>query len=122
MQQNHQPPPDPDTGQTPDDLGARIAALKAAREGRGRMRLRAGRGGRMLGLQMALRLSADVASGFAVGGVIGYMIDQLARTTPLFLFIMLIFGGATGVREAIRSMRRIEAEMAASSPEEDRKD
>ena len=68
---------------------------------------------------MALRLSADIASGFAVGGVIGYAIDRWAGTAPLFLIIMLFFGGATGVREAIRSMRQIEAEMATDREEAD---
>ncbi len=119
MPQNRQFQPDRDGRSTPEDLGARIAALKAARNSRGRMRPRTGGGRRAQGLQMALRLSADIASGFAVGGVIGYAIDRWAGTAPLFLVIMLCLGGATGVREAIRSMRQIEAEMATASREDD---
>lgn len=112
-------PSNHDDSSAPEDLGARIAALKAARRSRNRMQPPSGSGRRGQGLQMALRLSADIASGFAVGGVIGYAIDRWAGTTPLFLVVMLVLGGATGVREAIRSMRRIEAEMAAVARKDD---
>ncbi len=106
----HEPQPD-------GDLGARIAALKARRAAGERAR---GPVRRTRALQMALRLATDVASGLAVGGVIGWLIDHLAGTLPLFFFLMLVLGGATGVREAIRSMRRLEAEMAAGEEEEER--
>ncbi len=117
MSQNRPFRPDHDGSADPGDLGARIAALKAARKSRDGRRPSAGGGRRGYGLQMALRLSADIASGFAVGGVIGYAIDRWAGTIPLFLVIMLFFGGATGVREAIRSMRRLEVELESEREE-----
>ena len=73
------------------DLGARIAALKARRAAGERAR---GPVRRTRALQMALRLAPDI--------------------------LMLVRGGATDVREAIRSMRRLEAEMAAGEEEEER--
>ena len=51
----------------------------------------------------AMRLGTDLFSGVGVGGVIGYLIDRAADTSPIFLIVFFFIGFAAGVRNIIRN-------------------
>ncbi len=51
---------------------------------------------------LGLRAAVDLLSAVLVGAAIGYTVDRLADTRPLFLAIFLLFGGAAGVLNVYR--------------------
>ncbi|MEL7480664.1 MAG: AtpZ/AtpI family protein [Pseudomonadota bacterium] len=94
----------------PDDLTARIARAKAAREAREHPQktenssINAG--------ALALRYGAEFGASVFVGVMIGLLIDGIFDTAPWGLLIMLGFGLAAGVLGVIRAYQEINAEMA----------
>jgi ATP synthase protein I len=64
-------------------------------------------------LGIAFRFSAEMVAGLIVGGGIGYGIDWLAGTRPIFLIVFFVLGAAAGIINVIRAAREINAELAA---------
>ena len=54
------------------------------------------------GMSMALRAVSELVAGIVVGGAIGYGLDRLFHTKPLFLILLGLFGTAGGFWNIIR--------------------
>ena len=58
-------------------------------------------------LGLAFRLSTELVAAVFVGGLIGWGLDWLFGTSPLFLILMFFFGVAAGFRNVIRASRQL---------------
>jgi ATP synthase protein I len=63
-------------------------------------------------LGIAFRFSTEMVAGLVVGGGLGYGIDWLAGTKPLFLIMFFVLGAAAGILNVVRAARELNAEMA----------
>jgi ATP synthase protein I len=61
-------------------------------------------------LGQALRLGVELVAGVAVGGFIGWALDRLFGTAPLFMVAFLGLGAAAGIRNVVRTAKRMQAE------------
>lgn len=55
------------------------------------------------GVAQAFKLSSEFIAGVVAGAGLGYLIDQLAGTTPWGMIIFLLLGFAAGVLNVLRS-------------------
>lgn len=46
---------------------------------------------------IGLRVGVEMVSAFAVAGAIGWALDHWLHTTPLFIVLFVVLGGAAGV-------------------------
>jgi len=106
--------------ETPEDLGARIAQAKAARqktikqtETTPNTAINAG--------ALALRYGAEFGACVFVGLGLGLIVDHFFNTAPWGLLILLAFGLAAGVLGVIRAYQQINAEIAARNTEPDKR-
>ena len=63
-----------------------------------------GAGGGAAGLGFGLRAGMELVAAELVAGAIGYGLDHLFHTLPLFLVIFILLGGAAGVMNVWRLM------------------
>ena len=56
-------------------------------------------------LGQAMNLGLHLVSGVVVGGLMGYGLDWLLGTLPLFLLIFLFLGFAAGLRQIWRQLQ-----------------
>jgi ATP synthase protein I len=65
--------------------------------------------------EVAWRMVIELATGIMLGSAIGYGIDVLAGTLPIFLIIFSLFGFAAGIKTMLGSARELgrKAEKAA---------
>jgi ATP synthase protein I len=83
------------------DLDARRAAENAqTRKTEARQQQLDGGLGR--GMSMAMRVVSELIAGIAVGGAIGYGLDSVFHTKPLFLILLGLVGTAGGFWNIIR--------------------
>ena len=66
-------------------------------------------------LGIAFRFSTEMVAALIVGGGMGYGIDWLFGTRPIFLIVFFILGAAAGILNVIRAAREINAEMSAQN-------
>jgi ATP synthase protein I len=66
-------------------------------------------------LGIAFRFSTEMVAALVVGGGIGYGIDWLAGTKPIFLIIFFVLGAAAGIRNVLHAAKELNAEMASKS-------
>ena len=59
-------------------------------------------GGLGRGMSMAMRVVSELIAGIAVGGAIGYGLDRLFHTKPLFLILLGLAGTGGGFWNIIR--------------------
>ena len=59
--------------------------------------------GDQAGFGRAMRLSTEFVAGILVGAGIGYLIDQLAGTTPWGMIIFLLVGFGAGILNVLRA-------------------
>ena len=90
-----------------DRLSARVAEVEKDRKDR-EPKVAIDRSGMSLGLRMA----SEFASAILVGGLLGYGIDFLAKTSPWALLVGLALGFAAGTVNIVRAARQ----MAAAHP------
>ena len=64
-----------------------------------------GRGKDFSQAEVAWRMVIELTSGIMIGGSIGYGLDYLFCTTPIFLIVFILFGFAAGIRVVIGSAR-----------------
>jgi len=90
------------------DLGERIRAAKEARKPKsGRLSEEA----KMSSL--AWRMVTELVGGLVVGGAIGYGLDSLFGTLPVFLLIFGVFGFAAGINLVLRAAAEMREKQAA---------
>jgi ATP synthase protein I len=61
-------------------------------------------------LGQALRLGVELVAGVAVGGFIGWGLDRLFGTAPLFMVLFLGLGATAGILNVVRIAKRMQAE------------
>jgi len=61
-------------------------------------------------LGQALRLGVELVAGVVVGGFIGWALDRLFGTAPLLMVAFLGLGAAAGIRNVVRTAKRMQAE------------
>jgi ATP synthase protein I len=68
--------------------------------------------------QLAWRMVIELVAGMVIGFGIGYGLDILFGTQPIFLVLFIFLGFAAGVNVMIRSAREIQAKQEADSQED----
>lgn len=68
------------------------------------------------GYAAAFRLSTEFVSALFVGGVIGWGLDWVAGTSPLFLIVFFLLGFVAGVLNVLRSAGLIRTPEAGKNP------
>lgn len=92
-------------------LGDRIAA---AREAQKPVRSRAGE--EYKAGSLAWRMVIDLVAGVLVGGALGWGLDSLFGTLPIFLIILGLFGFAAGIRVMMRTAEEVQQGAADEAP------
>lgn len=102
-----------DRGKPLDDLGKRIAAARDAQ------RPATARGERDIhAASIAWRMVTELVVGVMIGAAIGWGIDRLLGTLPLFLIVFGLLGFAAGVKTMLRSAAEIQRKQEAASRRE----
>jgi ATP synthase protein I len=65
-------------------------------------------------LGMAFRFSTELFVALLVGAAMGWGLDRLFKTSPIFMLVLGIFGMAAGVRNVARAAKEINAQIAAA--------
>lgn len=65
--------------------------------------------------EVAWRMVIELATGIVLGSAIGYGIDVLAGTLPIFLIIFSLFGFAAGIRTMLGTARELGRTKAAEA-------
>lgn len=71
--------------------------------------------------EVAWRMVIELSTGIVVGVGIGYGLDRLFGTLPVFLAIMSLVGFAAGVRTMLGTARELAAKRGAEAPENEGK-
>ena len=66
--------------------------------------------GRGKAMGQALRLATELVAGVAVGGFIGWALDQLFDTAPFLMVAFLFLGGAAGIMNVVRTAKAMQGE------------
>lgn len=85
-----------------DALDARISALRASRAP-----TRGAGSDKFSNAALAWRMVTELVVGVVLGTSIGWGLDTLAGTMPLFLVVFLLLGFAAGVRTVMRSAAEV---------------
>ena len=115
------PTEDPEDAARAERLDALDAKLSDLRKRRAPPPPRKG-GGRFAGHEMAWSMVIDLAAGIVVGAGMGWGLDVLFGTMPLFLILLVLLGFAAGVRVMLQTAaehQRRQARRAAAERGED---
>lgn len=101
-----------------DDLGEKLQEAEEANEGHSPGQSH----GNAMGI--AMRMGVEFVVAVLIGGAIGWQIDAWLGTTPILLFIFLIFGFVAGTLNVIRAAKRLEnrnngQDSISNKPDED---
>ena len=66
--------------------------------------------GRGKAMGQALRLATELVAGVAVGGLIGWALDQLFETAPFLMVVFLALGGGAGIMNVVRTAKAMQGE------------
>lgn len=103
----------------PEDRSAKLDELdrriRTAREAQAPKRGKTGEKFAMA--NMAWRMTLELVVGGMVGAAMGYGLDVVLGTLPLFLIVFVLLGFAAGVRTVMRSARELEQHQAAEAAE-----
>ena len=86
-----------------EDLGSRLRKARGGNESGNRGRLSGTR------LGQALHLAIEMAAALAVGGGIGWLLDDWLGTRPWLFVVFLFVGIAAGILNAFRAAQRMGA-------------
>jgi ATP synthase protein I len=103
---NKPPPSDPELGTISDrlkDLGSRISAEKSEQA---EFNKPATSVGKAADFSKGYKLASEFVGGVLVGGLIGYGLDYLFGTLPLFLIVFLLAGFGAGLLNMSRAANR----------------
>jgi ATP synthase protein I len=70
--------------------------------------------------QLAWRMVIELVAGLGIGFIIGYGLDTLLGTKPIFLVIFIFFGLAAGINTMLRSAKEVQAKQLAKLAGEDK--
>ncbi|MEM1297845.1 MAG: AtpZ/AtpI family protein [Pseudomonadota bacterium] len=70
-------------------------------------------------MSMAWRMVIDLVVSMMVGAAMGWGLDWLLGTLPLFLIIIILFGFAAGVRNVLRAAEEMQRKQQAKAAAED---
>ena len=105
------------TARNPNDplksLGDKIDAAREAQKPKPRAPA-----GKWAAAGFGWRMTVDLVTGVFVGAAMGWGLDSLFGTLPIFLIIMIGFGFAAGVRVMMRSAAEYEKEQAGHPADE----
>ena len=71
--------------------------------------------------QLAWRMVIELVAGIVIGLGIGYGLDSLFGTMPIFLVLFILLGFAAGVRTMMRSAQEVQRVQAAAAAEDEGK-
>lgn len=92
------------------DLAARIKRAQGDRPAQAAaQRVREGE---MTGIGRGFRLASEFVAAILVGAGLGWGVDQLFKTTPWGMIVLLLLGFAAGVLNVIRASAELNAEAA----------
>ncbi|MBE2275415.1 MAG: AtpZ/AtpI family protein [Rhodobacteraceae bacterium] len=69
--------------------------------------------------EVAWRMVLELTTGIVLGCGIGYGLDRLFGTLPLFLTIFVLVGFAAGVRTMLGTARELTAKIGAAAPDKE---
>lgn len=72
--------------------------------------------------QQAWRMVIELVAGLGIGFVIGYGLDTLFGTMPIFLVIFIFFGFAAGIKTMLRTAKELQMQQLAKQASEDEGD
>ena len=96
-----------------DELDQRIRAAREARAPK-----RGKTGDKFTMANMAWRMTLELVVGGMVGAAIGWGLDALFGTLPIFLVVFILLGFAAGVRTVMRSVDEVQKITAAEAAQE----
>ena len=70
---------------------------------------------------VAFRFSTELVVALVVGGALGWGIDWLLGTRPIFLVVLFLLGAAAGIKNVMRAAKEMNARAAEAAKNEDRK-
>ncbi|HSG35960.1 MAG TPA: AtpZ/AtpI family protein, partial [Paracoccaceae bacterium] len=70
--------------------------------------------------QLAWRMVIELVAGLGIGFIVGYGLDSLLGTMPIFLVIFIFFGLAAGIKTMLRSAKEVQAKQLAKLAGEDK--
>ena len=101
----------------PEDRSAKLSELdrriRAAREAREPKRGKTG--DKFTMANMAWRMTLEMVVAGMVGAAMGWGLDALLGTLPLFLIVFILLGFAAGIRTVMRSAQEIQDKQAAEA-------
>lgn len=103
-------------GQPPPSLEDLDTRLKKAREAQQPARPAAS----TRGMAQALRLALEMVAALAIGGLIGWFLDDWLESGPWLFLVFLLLGVAAGIRNAYRIARQMTTEADETTASKDR--
>ncbi len=72
-------------------------------------------------LSVALRFSTELVVAIIAGGALGWGIDRLLGTRPIFMVVMFFLGAAAGIKNVMGAAKEMNERAAEAAKNEDRK-
>ena len=98
-----------------DELDRRIRAAREAQAPK-----RGKTGDKFTAASMAWRMTLELVVGAMIGAAMGWGLDVLFGTLPIFLIVFILLGFAAGIRTVIRSADELRKMQVAEAAEEKR--
>ena len=109
------------TARPPEDplkaLGAKIDAVREDRKPKP-----ARKGGKYSAAGFGWRMTIDLVTGVFVGAAMGWGLDSLFGTLPIFLIMFVLFGFAAGVKVMLRSVEDYQKDQAGGDAPAEKRD
>ncbi|HUJ02131.1 MAG TPA: AtpZ/AtpI family protein [Rhizomicrobium sp.] len=100
----------------PDDLRRLSERLDEARR---REAAKAPKAGNAAPLSVAFRFTTELVAALVVGGALGWGMDRLFGTRPIFMVVMFFLGAAAGIRNVMGAAKEMN-ERAAKAAMDDK--
>jgi len=105
----------------PEDRSAKLDELdRRIRAARGvRAPVRGKQGDKFAAAGMAWQMTLELVIAATIGAAMGWGLDALFGTLPLFLIVFILLGFAAGIRIVMRSAEELRRKQAAEAAEND---
>jgi ATP synthase protein I len=98
------------------DLDAKLSA------GRQRLQPQEPRRANASMLGLAWRLTIEMLAGIGVGGFVGWWMDKVLGTEPIFMLVLLVLGMGAGLMNSVRTVNEMRRKQDAFEAAQNRKD